>query len=165
MLEASQLVKENPDNYVIIDWTYLKYWKGISSSSSKWKAFLNILEISLATAALSHVLLRLTLPIRPNSANRLSPSRSSWNGKDLTLLKWQAYYIFGDNFGFRLCRSCWRSSSSLRRWEIRSWIFHVPFTVLPEALEKGGWQLNAGCRWLFTRKKWMMFILKPIAKL
>lgn len=69
MLKVSQLVKENPNNYVIIDWTYLKYWKGISSSSSKWKAILNILEISLATAALSHVLLRLTLPIRPNSAN------------------------------------------------------------------------------------------------
>lgn len=48
---------------------HLKYWKGISSLSSKWKAFLNILEISLATAALSHILLRLTFPIRPNSAN------------------------------------------------------------------------------------------------
>ena len=93
MLEASQLVKENPDNYVIIDWTYLKYWKGISSSSSKWKAFLNILEISLATAALSHVLLRLTLPIRPNSANwalrvprgmaKISPSS---NGRHTTSL-------------------------------------------------------------------------------
>ena len=164
MLKVSQLVKENPNNYVIIDWTYLKYWKGISSSSSKWKAILNILEISLATAALSRVLLRLTLPISAQLC-QLSPSRSSWNGKDVTLLKWHAYYIFGDNFWFPLCRSCWRSSSLLRRWEIWLWIFHVPFMGLPEVMEKGGWQLNTGCRWLFTREQWMTFVLTPIAKL
>lgn len=47
----------------------LKYWKSISSLSPNLKAFLKILEISFATALLSQVVFRLTLPITPNSAN------------------------------------------------------------------------------------------------
>ena len=60
--------------------SYLKYRKGISSLSSNLKAFLKILEISFATALLSQAVFKLTLPIRPNSANwALRPPRGMAN--------------------------------------------------------------------------------------
>ena len=139
MLEVSQLVKENPDNYVIIDWTYLKHWKGISSSSSKWKAILNILNISLATAALSHVLLR------PNSANwalrvprgmaKMSPSSKGIHNTSLVttfdfpcvdLLEEAGLHLGAGKYGGEF-------STFLSRFCLKSW-----------RKDDGNWMLAAG---------------------
>lgn len=82
---------------------------------------------------------------------QLSPSPSLWNGKYITFLIRNAYYIFGDNFRFPFYFSCWRISHLLRCLEIPSRIFHLPFTTWPWGVIKGRWELNAGW-WLFNRK-------------